>query len=225
MVTTLNSEGYDMQHARTPFASEFYYDGNFDIEFGVMQNGPGPGADKKMLYTWRLSCAIRARSRKSPTRSGSGGVLYVCVTPKSTQLTTLIADVLDFTLTQDDGGTNFDAVTATVPSPVTIVTAKGTRRVIIGTRVPASFFDTGGDIMGLGEVLLAQQNSPQNTGARRLGSDGTPSRALQGGTNGFTLNIEVDSLARSSRSSGSTVSSSMKMSLIFSLVGALYCFL
>jgi len=164
-----------------------------------------------------------------------GGVLYVCVTPKSTQLTTLIADVLDFTLTQDDGGTNFDAVTATVPSPVTIVTAKGTRRVIIGTRVPASFFDTGGDITGLGEVLLAQQNgppgisppdiSPPDVGARQLGSDGTPSRALQGGTNGFTLNIEVDSLARSSRSSGSTVSSSMKMSLIFSLVGALYCFL
>jgi len=224
MITTLADEagGYDMQMSRTPFESEFHYDGNFDIEFGVLQNGPGPGADQKMLYTAEAFVCDPSTFTESAAPLRIGGVLYVCVTPTSTQLTTLIADVLDFQLTQDDGAAAFDAVTASVPSPVTIVTAKGTRKVIIGTRVPASFFDTGGDITGNGEVLLGQQNSPQNNGARQLGSDGTPSRELQGATNGFTLKIKVDKLTRSS---GSTVSSSLKMSMLFSFVGALYCLL
>jgi len=60
--------------------------------------------------------------------------------------------------------TKFDAVRpGGITSSVTIVVSKNTRRLIIGSRLPASFFNTDALIEGTGEVILSQ-------GARKLKS-------------------------------------------------------
>eukprot|EP00588_Corethron_pennatum_P013207 CAMPEP_0194266894 /NCGR_PEP_ID=MMETSP0169-20130528/1636_1 /TAXON_ID=218684 /ORGANISM="Corethron pennatum, Strain L29A3" /LENGTH=474 /DNA_ID=CAMNT_0039007669 /DNA_START=158 /DNA_END=1582 /DNA_ORIENTATION=+ len=219
MVTTLTDvAGHRMQLARTPFESEFHYDGNFAIEVEVgFNDATGTGAADRTLYTAEAFVCDPATFTETADPVEIGGVLYVCVTPKSTQRTTLIVDVINFRLSQDGDAAVFDAVDATVPSDVTVIAARGTRNLIIGTRLPAMFYVTGGDITGVGEVVLGQQDRRLDTGG------GSGARGLQAGaSDGFRLKITVNKFAGSSGVSGLH---SRKMSTIFFLVGALYCVL
>jgi len=171
-----------------------------------------------------------------------GGILYVCVTPKSTQPTTVIEDVgvienvINFRLTKDGKTTNFDLsssnkegfdfenkevfdfdlAVSTVTSSVATIEGLNTRQIIIATPVPAIFFDAGGDITAEGALVITQKDLLHDT------SD-FPVRGLQADANNvFRLNIKVDKYAGSSGASGLN---SLKMSTIFFIVGALSCLL
>jgi len=222
MHTTMKKDGYAMMDSRSPFFSEFHYDGNFDVTVEVVPWTPFDVISDTTVFTADAFVCDPSSWTVNTDLLEIGGVLYICISPKSDQLTTMIEEVNFLKLDQNDGENTFDAVADTVPSPVTIVTGKGSRNIIIGTRVPASFFRTDFEINGVGEVVLKQRN-------RLLGSTKMDeSRSLQedvenNGPGAFLLNFKVVKLEEPTGSARSNASSNLKISIILLIFGVLHC--
>jgi len=215
LTRVVTRDDIEMYYVKTPIEVTLEYDGSFSITAGVEATDIEDKAEDKVLFTANAFICNPDFTIFAGTFTISS-ILYVCVQPNEKQLTTVIQDVNYFYLHQaGDKLTKFDAVRpGGITSAVTIVVSKNTRRLIIGTRLPATFFDTDALIEGVGEVILSQ-------GARKLESG----RGLQEDvTQAFNFRLRTEKkppLRGGSMRSG--VLTSNTLSLAVSILATLHC--
>lgn len=227
--TTVLEGTYPMFYVKTPIAVEFQYDGSFNITAGTSENvAIGDKAGDKTIFTANaFVCSPNFQPNNSPLTIG--GILYVCVRPAEDQITTKISVVKFFFLEKVGQVGVFEAVALATTggynakgtnSPVTLVSGEGTRKVVIGVRMPSRFFDSDTNVTGSGEVILGQQR-------RLLRSDVIVPRDLEDedeADGAFDLDVKIETRGALSGSVLSNTSSKTSMSMLAVILGALYCF-
>lgn len=215
LTRVVTRDDIEMYYVKTPIEVTLEYDGTFSITAGVEATDIEDKEEAKVVFTANAFICNPDFTIFAGTFTISS-ILYVCVRPNENQLTTVIQDVNYFYLHQaGDKLTKFDAVRpGGITSSVTIVVSKNTRRLIIGSRLPASFFNTDALIEGTGEVILSQ-------GARKLKSG----RGLQEDvTQVFNFRLRTEKkppLMGGSVRSG--VLTSNTLSLAVSILATLHC--
>jgi len=222
----LTANGVSMYYIKTPVIQTFTYNGKFTISAGVVESGIGDLISDKQVFT---ADAFVCNPDFTPNseRLSIGSVLYVCIQPNQEQRTTVIDYVNYFSLSQP-GQPEFKAVaTGGVANPVTIVVSEGTRKVVIGTRVPSFFFNSRNNVYGTGEAILGQERrllrhslnvshvprDLEEVGDEEVGDSKSP----------FTLKFSVDTYAMMRSASSSTLSRT-KVSGIAAILSARFLF-
>jgi len=226
-----------MYYTKTPIETVFKYDGSFEVSAGVSLNDAvGETIGNEVTFrAYAYICELSEYAVETdPLEIGS--ILYICVKPWDNQTTTVLEEVLDLEITKPEVESTVDvngdpvaavdalsmnAVTNKVTNPVTAVTGKNSRLIIIGIRVPAPFFDTGANIEGNGEVLIVQSRRLLRAGVDN-GRGLEEAEAVIDGA--FDLNVGITAKEPLSGSALSNTSTRMSFSMAAVIFGALYCF-
>lgn len=208
----LTANGVSMYYIKTRVRQDFIYRGKFTIGAGVVESGIGDLlADKEVFTAEAFVC--NPNFTPNSERLSIGSVLYVCIRPNQEQITTVI-DYVDFFSLSQPGQPVFNAVaTGGVANAVSIVVSKGTRKVIIGTRVPSFFFNSRNNVYGTGEAILGQGRRLLNRDLEEVGDSKTP----------FNIKFSVETYALVRSASSSTHSRTI-VSGIVAILSALFLF-
>jgi len=227
LTTTVGTGGvatfgdHRMHYIKTPISVEFQYDGSVSITTAVRNTALGEY--EELNINFQPAEAFVCNPDFTPNNSilEIGDILYVCAKPEGDQLTTVLDDVNFFHL-KKAGFPTYKAIDNYETNPVTVVTGKRTRRLILGCRLPSFFFETNATTFGSGEVILQQ-------GSRLLRYNIDVPRDLQEEANPdsnipFNLDIKVKTYDSSSDSVLSRKPLKSIMTIFAIILGAFHSF-
>eukprot|EP00588_Corethron_pennatum_P001623 CAMPEP_0194286998 /NCGR_PEP_ID=MMETSP0169-20130528/33768_1 /TAXON_ID=218684 /ORGANISM="Corethron pennatum, Strain L29A3" /LENGTH=567 /DNA_ID=CAMNT_0039033559 /DNA_START=434 /DNA_END=2137 /DNA_ORIENTATION=+ len=187
---------FEMIYERTPIEITFEYDGSFSVSAGALENSAmSISVTSSTIFT---AYAYQCNPDFSPTSSliRMGGVLFICILPEEGQRTSVVVKVNNLVLSQPNQRQIFEPVKAGKIMPGTAVQKNDANRgLILGTILPAGFFEESVTVIGIGDVILSSITAAGQ--GRLLRSEIVFTRDLQQAgydIAGFNVELEVQAV-------------------------------
>lgn len=183
---------FEMIYERTPIEITFEYDGSFSVNVGALENSAiGIALTSSTVFT---AYAYQCNLDFSPTNSllTMGSIFFVCILPEEDQRTSVVLKVNNLFLSQPNQRQIFEPVKAGKMSPGTAVQKnEANRGLILGTRLPAGFYEEIETVIGIGDVVISSITAADQ--GRLLRSEIVFSRDLQqAGYDIASFNLELE---------------------------------